>query len=268
MSLTLIRNRLAFLIVGLLISVLLYLLLPAIHPEKSSTSDLLDLPKLRAMEGKVAVLPESNVSLRTGRVEGDSPTFYREAVPTQGIGTSKTGRFDILLLHGQSFTSKTWQDLGTLSLLSEHGYRAVALDLPGYGESLESRAIPEKGRADYLLRIIETLSIKQPVLISPSMSGLYSLPLLLQHGDRLKGFVPIAPVGTKSYTKEQYKLVQTPTLIVYGEKDTNLGMQSLENLVKIPTHTVIVLTGAKHACYLDNPTTFHKALLDFLGKLK
>nr|XP_033781971.1 protein ABHD14A [Geotrypetes seraphini]XP_033781972.1 protein ABHD14A [Geotrypetes seraphini] len=260
MSLNLIRNRIAFLIVGLLVSVLLYLLLPAMHPEKSFTADLL--------EGKVAVLPESNVSLRTGRVEGDSPTFYREAVPIQGIGASKSGRCEILLLHGHSLSSKTWQDLGTLSLLSEHGYRAVALDLPGYGGSLESRAVPEKERAGYVLRIIETLRIKKPVLISPSMSGLYSLPLLLQHGDWLKGFVPIAPVGTKSYTTEQYKLVQTPTLIVYGEKDTNLGTQSLENLVKIPTHTVVALKDAKHACYLDNPTAFHKTLLDFLDKLK
>ncbi|XP_029455369.1 protein ABHD14A [Rhinatrema bivittatum] len=268
MSLTLIRNRLAFLVVGLLVSILLYLLLPAIHPEKSSTSDLLDLPKLRAMEGKVAVLPESNVSLRTGRVEGDSPTFYREAVPTLRRGTPKTGRSDVLLLHGQSFTSKTWQELGTLSILSEHGYRAVAIDLPGYGESLDSKAIPERGRAKYILGIIETLGIKQTTLVSPSMSGLFSLPVVLHHGEQLKGFVPIAPVGTKSYTTDQYKMVKTPTLIVVGELDNNLGTQSLENLVKIPGHTTAVLTGAKHACYLDNPAAYHQALLDFLDKLK
>lgn len=40
-------------------------------------------------------------------------------------------RPDVLLLHGQAFTSKTWEALGTLALLAGEGYRAVAIDLPG-----------------------------------------------------------------------------------------------------------------------------------------
>lgn len=40
-------------------------------------------------------------------------------------------RPDVLFLHGQAFTSKTWEALGTLALLAGEGYRAVAIDLPG-----------------------------------------------------------------------------------------------------------------------------------------
>lgn len=40
-------------------------------------------------------------------------------------------RPDVLFLHGQAFTSKTWEALGTLALLAAEGYRAVAIDLPG-----------------------------------------------------------------------------------------------------------------------------------------
>lgn len=36
-----------------------------------------------------------------------------------------------MLLHGQAFTSKTWEELGTLGLLATNGYHALALDLPG-----------------------------------------------------------------------------------------------------------------------------------------
>lgn len=40
-------------------------------------------------------------------------------------------RPDVLFLHGQAFTSKTWEALGTLALLAGEGCRAVAIDLPG-----------------------------------------------------------------------------------------------------------------------------------------
>lgn len=40
-------------------------------------------------------------------------------------------RPDVLFLHGQAFTSRTWEALGTLALLAGEGYRAVAIDLPG-----------------------------------------------------------------------------------------------------------------------------------------
>lgn len=44
---------------------------------------------------------------------------------------SSSRRPDVLFLHGQAFTSKTWEALGTLALLAGEGYRAVAIDLPG-----------------------------------------------------------------------------------------------------------------------------------------
>lgn len=40
-------------------------------------------------------------------------------------------RLQVVLLHGQAFTSKTWEDLGTMALLATNGYQALAMDLPG-----------------------------------------------------------------------------------------------------------------------------------------
>lgn len=60
---------------------------------------------------------------------------------------------------------------------------------------------------------------------------------------------------------------QTPTLIVYGDKDYQLGELSLSNLKHLPNHTVTVMKGAGHPCYLDDPDTWHKALLHFLETL-
>lgn len=61
---------------------------------------------------------------------------------------------------------------------------------------------------------------------------------------------------------------QTPTLIVYGDQDTELGQASLNNLRHLPKHRVLVLQDAGHACYLDKPNEWHHELLGFLQQLE
>lgn len=63
-------------------------------------------------------------------------------------------------------------------------------------------------------------------------------------------------------------LPKTPTLILYGDRDTSLGHQALQSLRHLPRHQVAVVPGAGHACYLDKPEDFHRALLGFLRQLK
>ncbi|XP_070594790.1 protein ABHD14A isoform X2 [Erythrolamprus reginae] len=266
MTMTLIRNRLALLVLGILVTFVLYLLLPTIQHEKFTAS--VDIPKPRAMEEEVKGTGSGNVTFTRGTILEPS-VYFREAVLVQKDGASSTERLAVILLHGQSFTSKTWETLGTLALLAENGYRAIAIDLPGYGNSPRSTSVgTAKGRISFLEQIFKELGLQKPILISSSMSGRYSIPFLFSSGDQLKGFVSIAPVGTKDFTTEQYQQLEIPTLILYGQRDTDLGIQSLKSLQQIPRSKVIMLLGAGHACYLDKPQEFHKALLNFLGELK
>lgn len=62
--------------------------------------------------------------------------------------------------------------------------------------------------------------------------------------------------------------LQTPTLIVYGDQDVELGQTSLNNLRHLPDHQVLMLQGAGHPCYLDKPREWHHGLLAFLQQLK
>ena len=56
--------------------------------------------------------------------------FYREA---KSVTQPK---LEVLLLHGQAFTSENWLQLGTLSYLAAMGHRAVAIDIPGKSTEL------------------------------------------------------------------------------------------------------------------------------------
>lgn len=73
-----------------------------------------------------------------------------------------------------------------------------------------------QGRRTFLHRVLQELGMQRPVLVSPSMSGRFALPFLLEHGDQLAGFVPIAPVGTKDYPAEQYRRVQVGSWALGG----------------------------------------------------
>lgn len=206
---------------------------------------------------------QPNVTILAAFTHGNPPIFYREARPLH-----RARRVDVVLLHGKAFKSHTWEQLGTLQLLSQKGYRAVAIDLPGFGNSAPwKEASTEVGRAELLEHVLRDLEVQNAVLVSPSLSGQYALPFLMRGHRQLRGFVPIAPTSTQSYTQEQFQAVKTPTLILYGELDHGLAQQSLQQLRHLPNHSVVTLRGAGHACYLHKPQDFHLVLLAFLDRL-
>jgi abhydrolase domain-containing protein 14 len=169
----------------------------------------------------------------------------------------------VLLLHGAAFDSGTWEKLGTLEVLANAGYRAIAIDLPGFGKSKSLRSRPETFLGD----LIPALGIERPVVVSPSMSGRYSFPLVAAHPDRLAGFVPVAPVGGLDFARE-HAASPVPALVVWGEKDRLFPPSQAETLAAAFSRSqVLVLPGARHPAYLDQPDAFHRALLAFLGEI-
>ena len=195
----------------------------------------------------------------------DEGIFYRHAFPSSSV------RFTVLLLHGQAFSSQTWEDLGTLKYLSSKNYKVVAVDLPGYGKSkkIETPKTLEE-RTQFVQDLMNKLQIKRPVFVSPSMSGSFSLPYVFEgeQGRNLRGYVPVAPVGTDRFSELSYKSLHLPTLIIYGENDTGLGTSSLGRLRNIPGSVIHMIKGAGHACYLNNGEEFHSVLVKFLEKLQ
>ncbi len=182
------------------------------------------------------------------------------ALTLHWLETGPADGLPVLLLHGARFHSGTWQELGTLARLAKAGIHAVALDLPGYGQS----PAPPPGASLDLAEFIAAQKLDRPVVLSPSMSGHFSLPLVTGHPDQVSAFVAVAPVELPAYQSKLRQLT-LPTLILWGENDQVVSLEQGKALHEwVKGSQLVVLQGARHPCYLDRPDQFHAALFKFL----
>ncbi len=181
---------------------------------------------------------------------------YLQAGPTTGI--------PILLLHGGRFHAGTWRETGTLQALSDEGYYVIAIDLPGFGQT--PAIITKPG--EWLGKLIDVLQLDRPILVSPSLSGRFSLPLVVAHSDRLRGFVAVAPVGIQQHENAMASIM-VPLLAIWGANDTLIPISHADLLLKSVSHgRKVVVPNAGHALYMDDAATFHKELIRFFKPME
>ena len=121
-----------------------------------------------------------------------------------------------------------------------------------------------------IVSVIESLSPDSaPVIVTPSMSGSFMVPLVMSGvtTDQVLAWIAVAPVGTGN-ARSVLPSVTIPTMIVMGERDTGIGSRSRDDLSLIPTATKPqVLPSAGHPAYLDQPDMWHTLIYNFIKAL-
>lgn len=102
--------------------------------------------------------------------------------------------FPVVLIHGLAGSSATWKF--TLPALARAGYRAIAIDLPGFGKS----AMPKReiATADYcreVLRFLDEMGIPEAVLAGSSMGGFVAWYTAATAPQRVRAVILADPAG-------------------------------------------------------------------------
>jgi 3-oxoadipate enol-lactonase len=101
----------------------------------------------------------------------------------------------VVLLHGVASSHFGWKYL--IPELVLNGYRPIALDLPGHGESLKPSRKEDYRFArlyPYVLNWMDSLGFVQPyVMVSHSLGSAFSLQYNLDRPDKVAGLVLIDP---------------------------------------------------------------------------
>ncbi|HEU0030838.1 MAG TPA: alpha/beta hydrolase [Kofleriaceae bacterium] len=73
--------------------------------------------------------------------------------------------------------------------------------------------------------------------------------------------------SSKGYTKAELRSIQAPTVIADGEHDELIELAHIKEMAQlIPNAKLVVFEDTSHFAHWQDPTTFTKAVLDFLSR--
>lgn len=163
--------------------------------------------------------------LETGSLFAQTGSFsapLRKQLVLDSISLAYTeagqGAETILFIHGLGGTRQHWEQ--TLPALSKE-YRALAVDLPGYGDS-RLKEVPEDSLlyffANSLLALMDSLEISVAHLAGHSMGGQIAMLLALEHPERVQKLVLASPAGLETFTEAEGQVLRTYAATAYPKK--------------------------------------------------
>jgi 4,5:9,10-diseco-3-hydroxy-5,9,17-trioxoandrosta-1(10),2-diene-4-oate hydrolase len=142
--------------------------------------------------------PDGESISRIAEIGGFGVRYYDSGPSAGSGGGAGTGRSDadsVVLLHGGGPGASSWSNFGRNMPVIAKRFRAVMMDLPGYGLSA---ARPVTGHfftvaADALAGLLDELGIGKVHLIGNSLGGGTALRFALRYPDRAARLVLMGP---------------------------------------------------------------------------
>ena len=204
----------------------------------------------------------------------DAPVHYIAEGPVDGPR--------VVLVHGAAFSSNTWKVTGTLDALATAGYRAVALDVPGFvSPSYPSgrTRLTAAARGTFLARFFEALHWSPAegsvFVVAASMGGAIGAPFVAAHPEWAAGYVScsgtldsasLSAVGIRVDT--QFSTART--MLVWGANDLTHPIHGAVHVASakfFPNHRMVKLVDAPHASYVHVPADFNRLIVQFIASL-
>jgi len=119
---------------------------------------------------------------------------YMDVKPT----TAANGRTAVLF-HGKNFCAATWQ--GTITALSEAGYRVIAVDQIGFCKSTKPAHYQYTFQqlAGNTHALLASLGIEHATIIGHSMGGMLGMRYALMYPDAVDQLVLVDPIGLEDW---------------------------------------------------------------------
>ncbi len=125
----------------------------------------------------------------------------------------------VILLHGFPFNRQMW--VSQVEDLAENGFRVIAPDLRGFGESeAGDKPLNIRTLSDDVSRLMKYLGIGRAVLVGMSLGGEVVLDLLRRHPRKVVATSILAPMMPLASAEEQLRYLNFAELIREGHHQT------------------------------------------------
>lgn len=170
----------------------------------------------------------------------------------------------VLGLHGWSQRNgwHTWEPL--LAPLGTAGFYAVAVDMPGWGQSTAfgEGPITKEQAIKSVLEIITALGKETAVLMGKSWGGGIALNVALSHPDRVTKLILTAPAFRRI---DQLANVQQPVLLAWAQDDPVIPFETADIFTQnLPHCRFIPYLSGGHSAAPKNAEAFAPEAITFL----
>lgn len=145
-------------------------------------------------------------AIRSVRVEGLRLRVLEEA-------PSSESDEPVLLIHGLAGWAENWREV--MPAISATGRRAIAVDLPGFGESARPRSaryfdVERPFYAPLVFSLLDELGVGRAHLVGHSFGGAVAYTAAVWRPDRVRSLTLIAPGGLGTDLDRSFRILTLP----------------------------------------------------------